>query len=208
MSVVSVFMESRSHKQRAFKFAESIVACSRVCVCELSHFRAQSVTKQPNFSYIWHFLLHLSGKTKGRSKKWRELLKFPHHTISAHLKNESKLSLAFPWSLLSLVFSLAVPLSTESIGFVWTAFQFVGLTFCIFSTHSSAHLWQDLCTRAHWKGIVPTVLLWQRETSASHWLSRRSGKERESSPGDYLVCYVRTLFRNLRTLTIIPRKLP
>lgn len=112
MSVVSVFMESRSHKRRAFKFAESIVACSRVCVCELSHFRAQSVTKQPNFSYIWHFLLHLSGKTKGRSKKWRELLKFPHHTISAHLKNESKLSLAFPWSLLSLVFSLAVPLPT------------------------------------------------------------------------------------------------
>lgn len=58
------------------------------------------------------FFFHLSGKTKGRSKKWRELLKFPHHTISAHLKNESKLCLAFSWSLLSLVFSLAVPLPT------------------------------------------------------------------------------------------------
>ncbi|KAM7447785.1 G protein-coupled receptor kinase 6 [Porites harrisoni] len=38
------------------------------------------------------YLKARESKTKGRSKKWRELLKFPHHTISAHLKNEIQLT--------------------------------------------------------------------------------------------------------------------
>lgn len=38
------------------------------------------------------YLKARESKTKGRSKKWKELLKFPHHTISAHLKNDIRLT--------------------------------------------------------------------------------------------------------------------
>lgn len=34
------------------------------------------------------YLKARESKTKGRSKKWKELLKFPHHTVSAYLKHE------------------------------------------------------------------------------------------------------------------------
>lgn len=34
------------------------------------------------------YLKARESKTKGRSKKWKELLKFPHHTISAAIKND------------------------------------------------------------------------------------------------------------------------
>lgn len=44
------------------------------------------------YSNILNVFLRVAGKTKGRSKKWKELLKFPHHTISAAIKNDGKLS--------------------------------------------------------------------------------------------------------------------
>lgn len=50
-----------------------------------------SVTRD-SIANILNVFLCVAGKTKGRSKKWKELLKFPHHTISAAIKNDGKLS--------------------------------------------------------------------------------------------------------------------
>lgn len=89
--MASEFLEygSRNCDRKRSELWSLVRVCRRLQARKPAHSR---ITKLLCLLVCLIKFLCLAGKTKGRSKKWKELLKFPHHTISAPLKNEREFS--------------------------------------------------------------------------------------------------------------------